>query len=122
MPVEEKITHHVKLIAKNGKLNEMIDALEKCARETRSEPGCEYFEIIQNIANPSLITLVEKYSSYDAYKEHLKSPIIRHFIDHLQQQLVAEVSDSLHITRVDSLGTRSQLNVEELNYRHEIRK
>lgn len=119
---KEKITHHVKLTAKNGKLNEMLDALEECAKATRSQPGCEYYEIIQSIHNPSLVTLIMKYSNYAAFKENGKLPIVRNFIDNLQPQLAAEVSDSLHVTRIDSLGTRSQLNIEELPYRKEIRK
>lgn len=117
-----KITHHVKLTAKNDKLNEMLDALEECAKATKSQPGCEYYEIIQSIPNPSAVTLVTKYSNFDAFKINRELPIIRNFIDNLQPKLVAEVSDSLHITRVDSLGTRSQLNIEELSYHKEIRK
>jgi len=117
-----KITHHIKLTAKNGKLNEMLDALEECANATKGQPGCEYYEIIQSIPNPSLITIITKYSNYDAFKINKELPIIRNFIDNLQPKLVSEVSDSLHITRIDSLGTRSHINIEELSYRKEIRK
>jgi quinol monooxygenase YgiN len=119
---KEKITHHVKLSAKNGKLNEMLDALEECARATRGQPGCEYYEIIQSIPDPSVVMLIIKYSNYAAFKENRTLPIVRNFIDNLQPQLAAEVSDNLYVTRVDSLGTRSQLNIEELSYRNEIRK
>lgn len=55
-----KITCHVKLIAKPGKLSELLDALEICAASSRQELDCEYYEILQNIANPNEITLIEK--------------------------------------------------------------
>lgn len=48
-----KITCHVKLIAKPGKLNELLDVLEVCSASSRKEPGCEYYEVIQSIANPN---------------------------------------------------------------------
>ncbi|NIT60245.1 MAG: hypothetical protein GWN00_29770, partial [Aliifodinibius sp.] len=69
------------------------------AAETRDEPGCEYSEVIQNIDNPNLITLVEKYTDYAAFKAHMQMPAIRNFIDNLKSQLVDETHVSFHATR-----------------------
>ena len=117
-----KITCHVKIIAKPGKVSELLDAHAVCANESRKEPGCEYYEIIQNIANPLLITLVEKFSNYDAFKTHFETPAIKHFIDHLQSKLVDNISNSLHVTQIDCNGSRWDGKAEDLSYRTEVQQ
>lgn len=118
----QKITHHVKLFAKHSKPDELFNALKECANEAINTPGCEYHEVLQNIANPLLFTLVVKYSNYDAFKAHLKKPILRNFIDNLQPQLVDKVSDHLYVTRIDCNGGMNNMNVTDLSYRGEIKK
>ena len=116
-----KITCHVKLLAKPGMLNALLDALEICAASSRKEPGCEYYEVIQSIANPNEITLVEKYSNYDAFNEHFNNTDIREFIDKKQSELLLFMSNRVYITRIDCLGTRGQDEAATLSYRSEIK-
>lgn len=118
----QKITHHIKLFAKHDKSDELFNALNECANEAIKTNGCEYHEVLQNIANPLLFTVVVKYSNYDAFKEHLKKPILRNFIDNLQSQLIDKVSDHLYVTRINSLGEIKNINVVDLPYRGEIKK
>ena len=108
-----KITVHVKMIAKTGKVEELIDAYEAVYAESRAEPGCEYCELLQNIDNPQLITLVEKFSNYRAFKAHMQMPALRNFIDTLAETLTNTVDVSFHITRIDCNGSRSIPHVEE---------
>lgn len=115
-----KITVHVKIIAKQGKVEELIDAFEKVYQETREESGCEYCEVIQNIDNPNLITLVEKFSNYQAFKAHMQLPTLRHFIDNHTNTLTEKIDVSFHSTRIDSIGTRSTPHVEELSFREDL--
>ena len=104
----EKITCHVKLLCKEGKVDQLLDALALCAQESRNEPGCEYYEVIQNIDNPLEITLVEKYTTYQDFQDHFKTPAIKNFIDMLQYELLDNMRNSLHITRIDCIGTVSE--------------
>ena len=39
------------------------------------------YEIVQSIANPDEITLIEKYLNYEAVNAHFNNPDIRAFID-----------------------------------------
>lgn len=122
---EMKITVHVKILAKPGRLEDLIDAYEVVYRETRQEPGCEYCEVIQNIDNPLLITLVEKFTHYQAFKAHMQMPALRHFIDDLSGDLAESIDLSFHITRIDCNGSRSipyveEPPVEELSFRQDL--
>ncbi len=108
-----KITVHVKIIAKTGMVEKLIDAYETVYAETRLESGCEYCELLQNIDNPQLITLVEKFSNHPAFKAHMQMPALRNFIDNLAETLTNKVDVSFHITRIDCNGSRSIPHVEE---------
>ena len=115
-----KITVHVKLIAKQAKVDELLKALKDWAKETRDEVGCEYSELLQNIDNPLRFTLVEKYSNYRAFKEHMQMPVIRNFIDNLKSKLVDETEVTFHVTRIDCIGSIGQPHVEELSFREDL--
>lgn len=115
-----KITCHVNLIAKPGKLTELLDALEICAASSRKEPGCEYYEVIQSIAQPDEITLIEKYSNYDAFNAHFDNADIREFIDQKQKALLTSMSNKVYITRIDSIGTRGLDDASNLSFKDEI--
>lgn len=123
MPINEneiKITVHVKILAKSGRLEDLVDAYETVYRETRQEPGCEYTEVIQNIDNPLLITLVEKFSNYQAFKAHMQMPALRHFIDELSIELAEKIDLSFHTTRISCTGDRSLPQVEALSFREDL--
>ena len=115
-----KITVHAKLIAKQGKADELVKALEHWTKETREEVGCEYSELLQNIDNPLRFTLVEKYTNYRAFKEHMQMPAIRNFIDKLKLQLVDETEVTFHATRIDCIGSIGQPHVEALSFREDL--
>lgn len=115
-----KITCHVSLISKPDKLDELLDALEICAASSRKEPGCEYYEVIQSIAQPNEITLVEKYSNYDAFNAHFNNTDIREFIDNKQSALLTSMSNKVYITRIDNIGNRGKDDASNLSYRDEI--
>lgn len=115
-----KITVHIKILAKPDRLEDVIDAYEVVYRETRQELGCEYCEVIQNIDNPLLITLVEKFSRYQAFKAHMQMPALRHFIDDLSLDLADKIDVSFHTTRISCTGDRSTPHIEALSFREDL--
>ncbi len=118
---EIKITVHVKLRAKSGKIDMLLNELAKCTQETRSESGCEYSEILQNFENPNLITIIEKFTNYHAFKAHMQMPLIRNFIDNLAAQLLDNTHVSFHMTRIDCNGDRDQeTKIEDLSFREDL--
>lgn len=118
---KEKVTVHVKLFAKPGQTENLVNAIADFYEETRKEPGCEYTEVLQNIDNSSLITLVEKFTSYAAFKKHMQMPLLRNFIDNLAEKLTAKIDVSFYMTRVDCNGDRGDPLVEELSFREDLR-
>ena len=110
---EIKITVHVKIVAKPEKVEQVIDVYEKIYQETREETGCEYCELLQNIDNLALITLVEKFSNYQAFKAHMQTPALRNFIDNQAKTLTEKVDVSFHVTRIDCNGDRNIPGVDE---------
>lgn len=118
---EHKITVHVKLKAKPEKVNELLNELEKCAKETRSEVGCEYSEILQNFENSNLITIVEKFTNYRAFKAHMQMPCLRNFVDNLSSKLLDETHVSFHLTRIDCQGDRDkETQIKKLSFREDL--
>ncbi len=115
-----KITCHVNLTSKPDKLDELLDALEICAASSRKEPGCEYYEVIQSIAQPNEITLIAKFSNYDAFNAHFNNEDIREFIDNKQSALLISMSNKVYITRIDSIGNRGQDDTSNLSFRGDI--
>jgi len=116
-----KITNHVKMTCKPEKLDELLDTLNKCADSTRREKGCEYHEVIQSIAYPLCITLIEKFSNYDEFNAHFSNPIIKKFIDEDQHQLLDKMSNSVYLTRISCLGDQYNTDPGSLSYSDEIK-
>ena len=108
------------MIAKKGKIDELVKALNLWTKETQEELGCEYSELLQNIDNPLRFTLVEKYTNYRAFKEHMQMPAIRNFIDTLKSQLVDDTEVTFHVTRVDCIGSIDQPHIEALSFREDL--
>ena len=118
---QHKITVHVKIIAKNGKINALIDAIEQYYKETRNEPGCEYTEVLQNFDDLSCITLVEKFTNYQAFKTHMQMPLFRHFVDHEMKDLTESVKVTFHLTRIDCIGSiDKETKIESLPFREDL--
>lgn len=117
---KEKVTVHVKLIAKPGQTESLVNAITDYYKETRKEPGCEYTEVLQNIGNSSVITLVEKFTNYAAFKTHMQMPLLRNFIDNVSEKLTAKIDVSFYMTRVDCNGDCGNPHVEELSFRENL--
>ena len=118
---KEKLTVHVKLFAKAGKLEALLKELSLLVKSTREEPGCEYSEILQNIDDPLLITIVDKFTHYRAFKDHMQMPATRRFIDQMVPELIEKTHVSFHMTRIDCIGNQGQPNVEKLSFREDCR-
>jgi quinol monooxygenase YgiN len=118
---DHKITVHVRLKAKPGKIEDLLNELEKFTEETRSETGCEYSEILQNFEDLHRITIVEKFTNYQAFKAHMQMPRLRNFIDNLSSKLLDENHVSFHLTRIDCNGDRDkETEIEKISFREDL--
>ena len=58
------------------------DLLEFAHIVRNTEPACEGIEIVQDLDDPTRLTMIEKWSSREAYEgPHLQTPHMRSFID-----------------------------------------
>ena len=117
---EEKLTVHAKMTVKPGKLEELMREMELWATSSRTESSCEYNEIVQNIEDPLIITIIEKFTHYEAFKEHMQMPAVRRFIDEVKPRLVDETYVSFHMTRIDCIGSKGDPCVEKLSFRSDL--
>ena len=60
----------VSMNALPGKQQEMIDAYTAFCSEVRQEPGCQQFEVYQNIESPDQFLLMERWTDQEALTAH----------------------------------------------------
>ncbi|WP_458407552.1 putative quinol monooxygenase [Anaerotignum sp.] len=56
-----------------GKQQEFIAVAEKLVKATREEPGCVYYDLVQDAANDKVFYFVEKYLDEAAVEAHKNS-------------------------------------------------
>jgi quinol monooxygenase YgiN len=74
--------------AKEGKTEELIDALHVLMKPTHAEPGCIRYELNQRADQPNGITFIEKWKDKKAFDEHCATPYITDFFDNVRPGLV----------------------------------
>ena len=75
-------------LAKEGKTEELIDALHVLMKPTHAEPGCIRYELNQRTDQPNGITFIEKWKDKKVFDEHCAMPYITNFFDNVRPGLV----------------------------------
>ncbi len=73
--------------------------LRQNAEASRTEPGCLEFTVFQEIDDPRVILLYERYTDEDAFQAHRQTP---HFKEIIEQQVVP-LLDERTWTRLEPL-------------------
>lgn len=74
--------------AKEGKAEELVNALHVLMKPTHAEAGCIRYELNQRSDDPSGITFVEKWRDRNAFDEHCATEYITHFFNVVRPGLV----------------------------------
>ena len=74
--------------AREGKTEELIDALHVLMKPTHAEPGCIRYELNQRTDQPNGITFIEKWKDKKVFDEHCAMPYITNFFDNVRPGLV----------------------------------
>jgi quinol monooxygenase YgiN len=74
--------------AKDGKTDELINALHVLIKPTHAEAGCIRYELNQRIDQPNAITFIEKWTDKKAFDEHCAMPYIANYFDNVRPALV----------------------------------
>ncbi|RRW70208.1 antibiotic biosynthesis monooxygenase [Pantoea dispersa] len=87
-----------RFLARNGKLDELIQSLQKLIPDTLAESGCMGYDLTREIQYAGShgeawdICLIETWKSREDFDLHCASPYITHFFEHTAPLLV-EKSD-----------------------------
>ncbi len=74
--------------AREGKTEELIDALHVLMLPTHKEPGCIRYELNQREDDPRWVTFVEKWKDRKTFDEHCAMPYITNYFDNVRPGLV----------------------------------
>lgn len=74
--------------AKEGKADELVEALHVLMKPTHAEPGCIRYELNQRTDQPSGVTFIEKWNDRKTFDEHCAMPYITNFFDNVRPGLV----------------------------------
>jgi quinol monooxygenase YgiN len=76
--------------AKEGKTEELIDALHALIKPTHAEPGCLRYELNQRADDPRGITFIEKRKDRKVFDEHCATAcdgaVFRHLLQSFQNR------------------------------------
>jgi quinol monooxygenase YgiN len=72
--------------------------LRRLVAETRHEPGCNFFEIRQNLQDPDKFTLWESWTDKDALAAHFEMP-------HTKAYLSQNLTQVSYIEELSEIGT-----------------
>lgn len=64
-------------VAKPGREEAVIEAVEKLLEPTRAEPDCLVYEAHRDLEEPNVFFFYERFTSKAAFEAHLASPHIR---------------------------------------------
>jgi len=76
--------------AREGKTDDLIDALHILMEPTHKEKGCLRYELNQRTDDPRWITFIEKWTDKPTFDKHCAMPYITHYFDDVRPQLVEE--------------------------------
>ncbi len=97
MPIS--LIAHVVVIPE--KLEAVKSILTEVVEPSRKEPGCIYYQLMQNQEKPTEFTIVEEWESSEAMDAHFASAHYKKVHDSMQEGMKAEEAD---IRTYTSLG------------------
>lgn len=83
---EREIVCPAQSIAREGKEDEILQALHNLMPPTHKEADCLRYELNPAIDNPRAITFVEKFRSQEDFDFHCNTPYIKGFLTRLPRR------------------------------------
>ena len=69
-----------KSVLLDGKQQDFISVAEKLVKATREEPGCLYYDLVQDASDDKVFCFVEKYQDEAAVEAHKNSEHFQTFV------------------------------------------
>ncbi len=93
---ETRVVVIARFLAKEGKEQDLLEAMQRLMEPTHKEPGYIRYELNQNFENPRILTYIEKYKDQAAFDEHKSAPYIRDFFQRVAPELVEQQEVTFH--------------------------
>jgi quinol monooxygenase YgiN len=84
------------VVAKDGKADELLQAMHALLEPTRKEPGCLRYELNQSLENSNILTMVEKYTDKEAFDYHCKQAYFKDFHKNATENLSESIIVNLY--------------------------
>ena len=78
--------------ARDGQLENLIQALSSLIEPTRREPGCLQYELAQDVKQDNFLIMIEKFTSKQSLADHENQPYVKQFVDNEMNRLCSEVT------------------------------
>lgn len=79
MTIAKPVIVHAGLRVKDGTADEFIKLAASVVEETRKEPGCVKYELLQDVFDRQTFYFFEEYADENAYQEHRIKPYMTAF-------------------------------------------
>ena len=83
-----KVIAHIR--AKPDKRSELEEALLALIEPTRTEEGCQEYELFVSTDDETQFTFIETWSSLEALEKHLQTPLLRAFFSRASELVEGE--------------------------------
>ncbi len=80
-----------------------LEVISKDAAQTRTQPGCEAYQVSEDIEAPNSFVIVEQWASQEAHLDHFRQPQFQELMGSLAQLLAEPPAVAIH----DAASTRT---------------
>ena len=86
----------VRVAIRPGQRERWLEIIRGNAAQTRSEPGCEDYQVCEDLEAPNTFVLVERWASMDAQLDHFRRPEFGELMESLGDLLAGPPEVSIH--------------------------
>ena len=92
MSTQNEINIVATFVAKEGKADELLQAMYALIKPTRQEEGCLRYELHQSVNNPRECTMIERFKGEKALDFHIAQPYFQQFAETTLKTIVENSS------------------------------
>lgn len=84
-----KVVSHV--TAAPHEVGPLLELLLKVGGAARQEPGCISYEVLENVQDPTDVTVISEFTDQNAYEEHFGQPYMVDMLSELPSLTTGEI-------------------------------
>lgn len=76
-----------KHFAKEDKLNEILELYKELVQKSRNDEGCISYELLQDLSNAKILTIVEQWETKEALDKHMNESHFKILVPKISEML-----------------------------------